>query len=410
MTDQVLSVAYISPGWPLNSFPNGIVAYIENIKSGINGEIDISVLAHRVGDHAKEDKVINLSNIRSTAIEIRELSNKVMHRLAFPLVEELLYKNKREIVIQRILNGIQLLSTKPDFVEIEESFGFAAGLMKSMDIPIITRLHGPWFIIGPIMNKSNEIGYQLRVDFEGEAIKRARGISVPNLDLLNRVRDYYNLELAEAVIIPNPVKPVAKDKLWNYNPSNPPTLLFVGRFDLIKGADLALQAFRLVAQHYQDAVMQFIGPDNGVQINGAKYHFEEYVDQFIPEASIKQRIQFLGHCNGAKIAELRQQASVTLLTSRYENFPMSLLEAVSTGSPTVGTRVGGIKEIIRHGYNGLLAEQESAESIAEQVMQLLNNTTKMNEMSENAIVDSKKRFAPEVIAKQTITFYQSLLN
>jgi glycosyltransferase involved in cell wall biosynthesis len=99
---------------------------------------------------------------------------------------------------------------------------------------------------------------------------------------------------------------------------------------------------------------------------------------------------------------------ITVFPSRYENFPVSLLEALAAGCPTVATAVGGIKEIIVNEYNGLLAEP-SAESIADKVLALIDNPEKMQLLSKNAIKDCTERFSPKVIAAQTIDYYRSVL-
>jgi glycosyltransferase involved in cell wall biosynthesis len=107
------------------------------------------------------------------------------------------------------------------------------------------------------------------------------------------------------------------------------------------------------------------------------------------------------------IADLRKNSLVTIVCSRYENFPLSLLEALSAGCPTVATSVGGMKEIVVNGYNGLLAEPEP-ESIAEKLLELIEDPIKMPLLSKNAI-DCKKRFSPEVVAAQTIDYYKSVI-
>ena len=100
---------------------------------------------------------------------------------------------------------------------------------------------------------------------------------------------------------------------------------------------------------------------------------------------------------------------ITILCSRYEVFSISLAEALATGCPTVATAVGGMKEITINEYNGLLADPESAISIAEKVMELINSPEKIQKLSKNAIEDSKKRLAPEVIATQTVYYYKTIL-
>ena len=84
-------------------------------------------------------------------------------------------------------------------------------------------------------------------------------------------------------------------------------------------------------------------------------------------------------------------------------------EALSFGCPVIATAVGGMKEIIKHGYNGFLSEPESPESIAEMTLDLLNNNHQMLEFSKNAILDCELNYSPKIIAQKTLDFYNNLL-
>jgi glycosyltransferase involved in cell wall biosynthesis len=260
-----------------------------------------------------------------------------------------------------------------------------------------------------VMKLKNDTDYKLRVLYEGEAIKNSHGVTAPSLDVLQRVREYYGLELPNALVIPNPVLVVDEKQRWKLNAIKTPTILFIGRFDLHKGGDLMLDAFRLIALQNKEVELVFVGPDRGVNLNDESIGFYSYLERFIPEDAIKSRIQFLGHCDTQTIIKLRTSSLVTVFPSRYENFPVSLLEALAAGCPTVATAVGGIKEIIVDNYNGLLAEPDSAESIAEKALELMNDPEKMQLLSKNAIKDCTERFSPQVIAAQTVDYYRSVL-
>ncbi len=402
-----LSIAYLSPGWPLNAYPNGIVAYIQNIISGFDDDVIKSIITRHV-EGKDHESVIDLSLIEDVNF-ISNMIDKVLFRIKMPYTQHKAYHRKWNSVSEKIISAVLSQEIKPDLIEVEESFGLAKYLTRSTNIPIVTRLHGPWFLHGPIMLLSHKDDYKVRILNEGQAIRLSHGITSPSLDVLEKTREYYNITLPDAKVIPNPVPPVIKSKQWCFSPSKKQTILMVGRFDLHKGGDLALDAFRIIAKQNKEVEFLFVGPDRGVVIEGKVYSFNEYLDSFIPEVKIKKRIQFLGHCDTKKIMTLRQSSSLTMIPSRYDNFPMTLLEAIATGSPVVGTAVGGIKEIIIHGYNGLLAEPLSAESIAENVLRLLDDSQYMRALSNNAIEDSLKRFSPEVVAKQSIDFYRSVI-
>jgi glycosyltransferase involved in cell wall biosynthesis len=260
------------------------------------------------------------------------------------------------------------------------------------------------------MNLENAPDYQNRVACEGLAIRASHGVSSPSLDVLNQVREFYGLELPNAEVIPNPVLEVPDEWRWRGVKTNSQKLLFVGRFDLHKGGDLVIDAFRMLAEGNHDIKLIFAGMDRGIILNNKTMHLREYIDTFITEQHIKDRIEFLGYCSARQIAQLRQDSLVTIVASRYENFGMSLLEALSAGCPVVATAIGGNKEIITDGSNGILAEAGSAESLYEKVLMLIDKPDLMLNLSKNAIVSCKAKYSPSIVAEQTLTFYKTILN
>lgn len=404
-----LTIGFISPGWPLSQFPNGIVAYVQAILSGLPINIKAVVFADPVVGIDLKNQLIDLSKFKIKRNLLQKTIDWFCSRIKLPFAASMSYKARVIESAEKIYVAMQQLDSPIDILEIEESFGTAMHLVERCKIPIVTRLHGPWAVIGPILNMHKNLDFKTRLFYEGEAIKNSHGLTAPSLDVLEKVRKYYGLSLPNAQVIYNPVQEVSTEKQWQYDLIKKSYILFVGRFDEVKGADLLLNAFHLIAVKHLDIKLIFVGPDKGLNIGGKTLMFNDYVKRFISEGNIKQRIQFLGHSSSDTIAELRKAALVTVICSRYENFPVSLLEALAAGCPTVATAVGGIKEIITDGYTGLLAEPESAESIAEKVLGLIESPEMMQVLSKNAIEDSKRRFSPTVIAAQTLDYYQTVL-
>jgi glycosyltransferase involved in cell wall biosynthesis len=405
---HTLRVGYTTPGWPLKSFPNGIVAYVQNLTFQQEDKIDAVIFTDNLEDNPTHQHLVFLSKESKFRITLYKIIDKILNCAKISSVS-IGYKRGLNFHSKAISQSIKQLDKPLDIIEIEESFGIAHSLVQKTNVPVVVRIHGPWFIHGPIMEMDTKPDYNLRVFYEGEAIKNAHGVSAPSLDVLDRVRKFYGIKIPNAKVIPNPVLKVPTDKHWSYVASRKPFILIVARFDLHKGGDLALDAFRIVALKNNEIELLFVGPDRGLSVNGKQLYFSDYLQQFIPEDNIKKRISFLGHCNQEKISELRKSSLATLICSRYENFPLSLLEALAHGCPTVATSVGGINEIIIDGYNGLLASVDSTEDIANKLLELIDNPEKMKELSKNAINDCEKRFSPNVVANQSLEFYQSVI-
>ena len=84
------------------------------------------------------------------------------------------------------------------------------------------------------------------------------------------------------------------------------------------------------------------------------------------------------------IVEIMHCLDVFVLTSLWEGLPRVYLEALSSGRPVVGTRVGGAAEVIQDGINGFLAEPGDVGTLAGRVIDLLTHPDTRKEMGERA--------------------------
>src|SRR5690606_38909019 len=104
------------------------------------------------------------------------------------------------------------------------------GLIDRIAIPglsRVVRLHGPWFLNGAAVGAEEDKIFALRVRLEGEAIKRADAVTSPSKDVLEKVREYYQLSLPNAHVIANPGPQVPSDQIWRAEGANRKQLLFI---------------------------------------------------------------------------------------------------------------------------------------------------------------------------------------
>jgi len=135
-------------------------------------------------------------------------------------------------------------------------------------------------------------------------------------------------------------------------------MLAVGRFTFQKGFDLLLEAWRLVARHSADCQLWIVG--DGEDKQKLKALVEEYqlggsVIIFEPTSTI---------------SDYYSQAKWFCLSSRFEGFPMVLLEASSWGLPIVAFDCDtGPAEIITHRANGLLCPPEDTDALSAAIVE-----------------------------------------
>ena len=115
--------------------------------------------------------------------------------------------------------------------------------------------------------------------------------------------------------------------------------LYIGRLSQEKGIDVLLNAFRQ--------------PDKALVIIGDG-PMQQQVESLARE---KQNVTYLGFQSGSTIMDYLKRASALIVPSTwYEGFPIAILEAFGTGTPVIGSRLGGVAEIVKDNYNGLLFE------------------------------------------------------
>ena len=406
LSGSSLAVAYFAPGWPAPAFSNGIVSYVASMIEAMH-ELGHQphVLTYNLDRSSSDQNVLELSS--------RRHSGKILERFGDAVIARIRPERTLITAMTRGLRrGVETLTTQAglDLLEMEESFGVAGVLRDRLSIPIVVRLHGPWFLNGKVLGESQEDTFLRRVQNEGQTIAHAFAITAPSKDVLEQTRRYYQLPLEQAVVIPCPIEPTPPEQRWQPQYCEPNVLSFIGRFDRHKGGDLVIDAFAQVLQAFPKTRLLFAGPDRGyVDDHGHTWQLKEYVRDRLPGALETGQIEWLGQQQPAALTELRRRAQITVVASRYDNFPYTALEALSFGCPIVAARTGGIPEIVTDGATGLLFQAGDAADLAAQLCRLLKDPALAAKLGHQAAESCAERFAPTVVAKQSSAFYQETL-
>jgi glycosyltransferase involved in cell wall biosynthesis len=405
-----LSVGYFTPGWPPETFANGIVTYVASIAEGMR---ELGHQPHVLTYHLERSDVFNRRKEDVFELSSQRRPSDIVGRLS-DIVAARIHRNWvfRSNFVRGLCKGVETLMTSPglDLLEIEESFGLADVLRTRLSIPIVVRLHGPWFLNGKVVGASQEKGFMRRVQDEGQAIANAFVATADSHDVLEQTRQYYQIPLEQAVVIPCPVAPTPPEQRWQPHHCEPNVIGFIGRFDRHKGGDLIIDAFAQVLQDCPSTRLVFLGPDRGyTDAAGRTWQLEEYVRDRLPGALETGQVELLGQQPPSALTELRRRAQITVVASRYDNFPYTALEALSLGCPIVAARAGGIPEIITDGVTGLLFKTGDAADLAVQLGYLLKNPELAAKLGHQAAESCAERFAPVVVAKQSSELYQETL-
>ena len=118
------------------------------------------------------------------------------------------------------------------------------------------------------------------------------------------------------------------------------------------------------------------------------------------EHNIQDRIHFVGKQDN--VNELLPLADLMLMPSEMESFGLAALEAMACGVPTIGTRVGGVPELIDDGHNGLLFEVGDVEAMSAAAIRLLRDENRLQTMAKAARKTAQDHFC----ASRVIPIYE----
>jgi glycosyltransferase involved in cell wall biosynthesis len=395
-----MRVALPSPCWPPDAFPSGIATYVGNLRPGLaQVGVESRVLAMRTEGPAREDVV----DARADDAQ-RGLGARVVERAADRLSGEMGNAVRLGRWVSHTLGRLQR-DWPVDLVEMEESFGAARIVKARSRTPLVVRLHGPWCFVGPALGRRRDHHFWLRCGAEAMAIGAADGVSSPSQAALEVVRRSYRLRLPDAEVIPNPVVVASDAEAWTLAGCDRHTILFVGRFDRVKGADTMLDAFGLLAKTHPRARLLFAGPDMGLYEGDRIWTMPQYLEARLPPEA-RERISFLGSLPRVEVERRRRQALVTVVASRFETFGMVALEALAAGAPLVTSRAGGLAEIGTPGGDCLAFAAEDARDLADKLGSLLDDPERAARLGAAGLLAARRSFAPEVIAPQMAAFYR----
>jgi glycosyltransferase involved in cell wall biosynthesis len=186
------------------------------------------------------------------------------------------------------------------------------------------------------------------------------------------------------------LKPNFIDDPGNGKESREDFFLFVGRLSEEKGIRVLLNAFRRI-----DEKLVIIG-DGPLQSE---------VESVV---KVRSNILYLGFQPKAAIMDhLKRTKALIVPSTWYEGFPLTILEALATGTPVIGSRLGGIAEIVTDKFNGLLFEPGDEDSLIHSLNELKKQDQKV--LSINARNCYLEHYTPERNYKILMDIYQAAM-
>ena len=168
----------------------------------------------------------------------------------------------------------------------------------------------------------------------------------------------------------------------------------VGRLEDGKGHDVLINSTKKIYSIRKDIVFVCVGSGP----------LEMYLKKRVDMLGIKSCFKFMGTRHD--IEKITRGFDIAAVPSRYEGMGRVYLEAMASGKPVIGTRVGGIIDIIDDGKNGFLIPLENFDELAEKILLLADDKSLRERMGENGRRKINEDFTVQGMVKSLIGVYK----
>lgn len=234
------------------------------------------------------------------------------------------------------------------------------------------------------------------------SIEESDGVTAVSEFLRRKTKEEFELD-KEIEVIPNfvetmkfdPLKPPSKRERFAQKEEK--ILMHMSNFRPVKRVEDVIRVFYLVNQKFPSKLMLVgEGPESSKALS------------LVQKLKIADRTIFLGEqCGVENIVCL---ADLFLLPSNSESFGLAALEAMSCGVPVIGTKTGGLPEVVIDGETGYLSNLGDVDFMAKKAIELLVDENKLNSFKQNARKAAVEKFDSDLIVPLYERYYQRVAN
>jgi mannosylfructose-phosphate synthase len=231
----------------------------------------------------------------------------------------------------------------------------------------------------------------------------------PQVDML--VEDY-SLERDRVHMIPPgyddnrffPVSEASRRLIRNRLGFEGRTILALGRLATNKGYDLLIDAFSVVAPRVPDAVLRLaVGGEN---MDEQERKILKQLKEQVERLGLQDRVVFSGYVAEEDLADTYRAADMFVLSSRYEPFGMTAIEAMACGTPTVVTIHGGLYRGISYGRHALFGDPFDKEDLGITIVKPMKHPRLYGRLGRMGAHKARSLFTWTGIAQQLVSLVE----
>jgi mannosylfructose-phosphate synthase len=181
-------------------------------------------------------------------------------------------------------------------------------------------------------------------------------------------------------------------------------VMAIGRLARNKGYDLLIQAFHLVAQ--RDPQAQLYLAIGGTDSTPLEKKILGELKELVAQLEMNERVRFGNFVPDEELADYYRAADVFVLSSRYEPFGMTAIEAMACGTPTVVTVHGGLYRAVTFGRHALYADPFDREDLGVMILKVLKHPRLRARLARMGAHKARSLFTWTGIAQQIVALVE----
>ncbi|MGN0602102.1 MAG: glycosyltransferase family 4 protein [Oscillospiraceae bacterium] len=196
---------------------------------------------------------------------------------------------------------------------------------------------------------------------------------------------------------------------WEYASCNKHSIFISQAVLPLKGAHMLVKAVSMLKDKYPDIRLKIAGADitQGNKIKGSSYGL--YLKKLIKQEKVIENVEFIGPQNALQMKRQLLSCNVFVSPSSIENSPNSLGEAMLLGVPCISSDVGGVADMLVHKKEGYVYPFDEYYMLAYYIDKAFEAKDTITEMTVNARKHAEKTHDPEMNSDQVMRIYKDII-
>ena len=179
-------------------------------------------------------------------------------------------------------------------------------------------------------------------------------------------------------------------------------ILFLGRFNKVKGVDVLIEAIKILKENNKIKNIKFL-------IMGVDFGYQKEMEELIEEYKLTDITKIIKKPLREDVISAYKSCEFLVLPSRWELSPLTPLEGFAFKKAVISSKIHGIPHTLKDKENCLLIEPENPNLLATKILELLEDEVKCKKMGEAGYDFVKKVGNSQVMAKNTLQVYKEVL-